>query len=87
MHDRREPDELADAIVGAAASALRKRAAALRRESELGTSSAGEKYPSVIVKSPEAARALDLAGDFDSIANLLELGLLPLDARAVASRV
>jgi hypothetical protein len=75
MHNPHVADELETAIAGAAAAALRKRAAALRRESELGTSSAGEKYPSVIVKSPEAARALDLAGDFDSIADLLEAGL------------
>jgi hypothetical protein len=68
-------DPLEIAIAGAAAAALRKRADALRREAELGMSSAGAKHPSVIFKTPEAARALDLANDFDDIAHLLEAGL------------
>jgi Tfp pilus assembly protein PilX len=76
MAERTSPNELEAAIARGAAAALRKRADALRREAELGTSSAGGKHPDVILKTPEAARALDLAGDFDSIADLLEAGAL-----------
>jgi hypothetical protein len=75
MHNPQSADALESAIAGAAAGVLRRRATALRREAELGTSSAGEKYPRVTLKSPEAASALDLANDFDSIAALLEAGM------------
>jgi hypothetical protein len=65
-----DPIELA--IRNVAVQAIRRRANALRQKAEDGTSAAGEHFPGVLLRSPEAACALNLAADFDAIAAELE---------------
>ncbi|HEY4927089.1 MAG TPA: hypothetical protein VII20_21990 [Roseiarcus sp.] len=67
---------LQSAMRNGAATAMRKRAVALRQEAAQTTTSAGEKFPTVMLKSPEAAHALRLAADWDEIAAAFEVEAL-----------
>jgi hypothetical protein len=66
-------DALEQAIRDRAVRTLRNAAARRREMAFSGTSSAGEKHPSVVIRSPEAACAVNLADDWTEIADLLEL--------------
>jgi hypothetical protein len=65
-------DELESAIVGAAISALDKRAAALRRQAALEITTVDNDHVKTTIVSSEARAALTLAEDFNSIARDLE---------------
>jgi hypothetical protein len=66
-------DDLEQAIVAGAMIALRNRALFQRKLAAEGTSSAGEKYPNVTIRSPEAVCAVNLAEDWSAIADALEM--------------
>jgi len=66
-------DALEQAIIARAVGALRNAAAKQRGIADSGTSSAGDKYPNVTIRSPEAACAVNLAYDWTEIADALEL--------------
>jgi hypothetical protein len=66
-------DPLESAIYVGAIAALRKAAVRQRGAASSGTSSAGDKYPGVEIRSPEAACAVNLAEDWSDAANALEL--------------
>jgi len=66
-------DLLERAISAGTISALRKAAARQRALATSRTSSAGENYPGVVIRSPEAACAINLAGDWTVIADALEM--------------
>jgi hypothetical protein len=61
-----------EAIAAGVVMALRKRAVLQRQRAAEGTSTAGEKFPSVLLRTPEAACASMLAADWDAIADELE---------------
>ena len=65
-------DELENVITGRVIAALRKRANAQRRIAKDGTLDAGDKFPNVLIGSPESASATMLAGDWNEIADDLE---------------
>jgi hypothetical protein len=65
-------DELENAITGRVIAVLRGRAEAQRRIANDGTLAAGDKYPGVLIGSPESACAAALATDWDKIADDLE---------------
>jgi hypothetical protein len=65
-------DSVESAVVHGAITALRKRANAQRQIANEGTVAAGDKYPGVLIRSPEAACAASLAGDWDEVADDLE---------------
>jgi hypothetical protein len=67
-------DPLERAVTVGAIAALRKRAEAQRQKAAEGSAPAGEKFPGVIIQSPEAATAMKIAADFDGIADELEAG-------------
>ena len=67
-------NEIELAIRAGAARALRARAAVQRRKAADGTSTAGEKYPDVIIRTGEAAVAEKLAATFERIAAEIEAG-------------
>jgi len=76
MSDAPAPaDALEDAITARVAAALRRRGAVQRQRAADGTSSPGESFPHIEIRSPEAALALKLAADFDAIAVEIEAGL------------
>jgi hypothetical protein len=66
-------DALEQAILARVVCALRNAAIRQRGVAGSGTSSAGEKYPGVVIRSPEAACALNLADDWTVIADALEM--------------
>jgi hypothetical protein len=66
-------EEIEAAIVGRAIAMLRKQANVQRQIANEGTVAAGDKYPDVSIRSPEAACAAALASDWGEIADLLEL--------------
>jgi hypothetical protein len=66
--------EIDRAVRAGAARALRTRADLQRLRAAEGSSSAGEKYPDVVVRSPEAAMAANLADAFERIAIEIEAG-------------
>ena len=57
-----------------AARALRARASPQRSKGADGFTAAGEKFPEIIVRSPEAAMAANLADAFERIAIETEAG-------------
>ena len=61
------------AICVGAAKALKGRAALQRQKAADGTSSAGDHFPAVLVRSPEAAVAANLADAFERLAD--EMGV------------
>ena len=69
MHKRPVPDELSTSFLNGAIAALRKGAEAQRKIAIAGTSLAGEKFPGVVIRSPEAACATKLAANWDAIAD------------------
>jgi hypothetical protein len=66
-------DALEQAILARVVCALRNAAAKQRGIAANGTSSAGEKYPGVVIRSPEAACAVNLADDWTAIADSLDM--------------
>jgi len=66
--------EIEFAVCAGAVRALRARAAVQRRKAADGTSTAGEKYPDVIIRTGEAAVAEKLAATFERIAAEIEAG-------------
>jgi hypothetical protein len=66
------PDQIELAICAGAARALRTRAAVQRQMAADGTSSAGDRFPTIVVRSPEAAMAANLADAFLRIADGIE---------------
>jgi hypothetical protein len=70
-----KPDELTSAIVGAAISALDKRAAALRKQAALGVTIFDNEHGPATIVSSESRASLTLAEDFESIARELEAGV------------
>jgi hypothetical protein len=68
-------DPLEAAVYAGAIAALRKAGAKQRGIASSGTSSAGDRFPNVTIRSPEAACAVNLAEDWNSIADLLESGV------------
>jgi hypothetical protein len=66
-------DPIESAIYAGAIVALRKAAAKQSGVASSGTSFAGEKYPGVVIRSPEAACAVNLAEDWTAIADALNL--------------
>jgi hypothetical protein len=64
--------EIELAIHAGAARALRTRAAVQRQMAVEGTSSAGEKYPGVVIQTGEAAIAGRLANAFELLADEIE---------------
>ena len=58
--------------IGGAITTLRRRANAQRKIAADGTVAAGDKYPGVSIKSPEAACSAILAADWDEVADDLE---------------
>jgi hypothetical protein len=67
-------DELESAIVGAAISALDKRAAALRKQAALGIAVVDNQHGPATIVSSESRASLTLAEDFEAIARELEAG-------------
>jgi hypothetical protein len=65
-------DALEQAICARVVCALRNAAIRQRGVADSRTSSAGEKYPGVVIRSPEAACADNLAADWAEIADALE---------------
>ena len=65
--------EIERAIVAGAARALRAKAAVQLRKAADGTSTAGEKYPDVVIRTGEAAVAGRLASAFELLAGEIEL--------------
>jgi hypothetical protein len=72
MAERAPSDQLECAIVGGAIAMLRKHANVQRQIAHDGTVAAGDKYPGVLIRSPEAACAATLAADWDEVADLLD---------------
>jgi hypothetical protein len=66
-------DPLESAVYAGALVALRNAAIRQRGVADSGTSSAGEKYPGVVIRSPEGACAVNLADDWAAIADALEV--------------
>ena len=66
--------EIELAVRAGAAKALKARAAVQRLRAADGTSSAGDHFPGVLVRSPEAAMAANLAAAFERIAAEIEAG-------------
>jgi hypothetical protein len=66
-------DAQEQAILARVVCALRNAAAKQHGIAASGTSSAGEKYPGVVIRSPEAACAVNLADDWTFIADALEV--------------
>jgi hypothetical protein len=66
------PDPIETAMRAGAVHALRKRAAAQRQRAADGSFPAGEHFPGVAIRSPEAALALRLAAGLESIAAAIE---------------
>ena len=64
------------AICAGAVRALRTRADKQRQMSADGTSTAGEQFSDVVVRSPEAAMAANLAAEFERLACEIEAGAL-----------
>ena len=69
-------DDINSAIVARVVGALRKAGEAQRQIGANGTAAAGEKYPGVTIRSPEAACAAKRAADWDAIALELEAGAI-----------
>lgn len=67
-------NEIELAIRAGAARALRARAAVQLRKAADGTSTAGEKYPDVVIRTGEAAVAEKLAATFERIVAEIEAG-------------
>jgi hypothetical protein len=65
-------DVLEQAIRDRSVVAFRNAAARQLDIAATGTSSAGEKYPGVVIRSPEAACAVNLADDWAEIADILQ---------------
>ncbi len=65
-------DAIETAIRAGAARALRKRAAVQRGKAAAGIIPAGEHFPNIVIRSPEAALANDLADGLERIASDLE---------------
>lgn len=61
-------DDLERAILAGAVLALRKAAAKQRDLASNGASLAGDRHPGVLIRSPEAACAANLADDWTEIA-------------------
>lgn len=66
--------EIERAIVAGAAKALKARAAVQRLRAADGTSTGGERYPSITIRTGEAAVASRLAATFEVIAGEIEAG-------------
>jgi hypothetical protein len=64
-------DALDQAVIVGAVAALRKRARLQRDFAANGTAKAGDKFPGVTIRSPEASSAINLASSFDEIADVL----------------
>jgi hypothetical protein len=60
--------EIELAVRVGAAKALKARAAVQREKAADGTSTAGEKYPDVVIRTGEAAVAARLADEFERVA-------------------
>ena len=65
-------DPIEAAIVGRVIAVLRNQANAQRQIANEGMVAAGDQYPGVLIRSPEAACAAALASDWDEIADDLE---------------
>jgi hypothetical protein len=65
-------DPIYTGFVAGVIAALRRRSATQRGLADDGTVAAGDKFAGVLIRSPEAACAAALAGDWDDIADLLE---------------
>ena len=65
-------DMLKAAILAGAVIALRKRAAVQRAKAKEGTTPVGDRHPSVVVRSPEAAMADNIADGLERIADEIE---------------
>jgi hypothetical protein len=65
-------DEFNSAIVARVVAALRKAGDAQRKIAADGTAAAGEKFPGVTIRSPEAACAASMAALWDGIASEFE---------------
>jgi hypothetical protein len=65
-------DALEQAICARVVGTLRKAAARQRDTASIGTSSVGDKRTNATIRSPEAACAVNLAADWDAIADLLQ---------------
>jgi len=64
--------DIEEAVRAGALWALRKRAAVQRAKAADGTVSAGERFPGIMLRSPEAAVAASLAAGLDAAADELE---------------
>jgi len=69
-------DGINSVIVAHEVAALRKARDAQRKIAADGTAAAGEKYPGVVIKSPEAACAAKMAELWDGLSAELEGGAL-----------
>ena len=67
-------DNIELAILAGAVRALRTRADKQRQKAAGGIAAAGDHFPGVMVRSPEAAMAANLADAFERIADEIETG-------------
>ena len=67
-------DSIELAILAGAVRALRTRAGRQREKAAGGIAAAGDHFPGVMVRSPEAAMAANLAHAFERIAEEIETG-------------
>jgi len=74
MGERSSLDDMESGFRAGALAALRKAAVAQRKIAADGTACAGEKFPGVVIRSPEAACAAHLAADWNEIADELDGG-------------
>jgi hypothetical protein len=70
------PDALEIAVKAAAVRALRNRALAQREKGAPGVTNGEGRYANIVIVSSEAAAALRIAADLNSIADELEAGAL-----------
>jgi hypothetical protein len=67
-------DPIEAALLGAVVRKLRAAAGNQRKRAAEGTGNGGEKFPNVTIRSPEAALSVQLALDWDEIADILQAG-------------